>query len=146
MTIASYIQALPEERQVVVEKLHTLIVENLPAGFKPTIGYKMLAYVVPHKLYPDGYHCDTSQPLPFMNLASQKNYIALYHMGIYSDPDLLAWFKEEYAKYSRYKLDMGKSCVRFKRMDDIPYELIAQLCQKMTPQDWITRYEAVIKS
>jgi hypothetical protein len=106
----------------------------------------MIGYVVPHSLYPDGYHCDPKLPLPFMSIASQKNFIALYHMGIYSDPELLEWFKAEYPKYVKTKLDMGKSCIRFKKPETIPYELIAQLSTKMTPQNWIDRYESVVKS
>ena len=109
------------------------------------MGYGMIAYVVPHSMYPDGYHCDPKLPLPFMNLASQKNFIALYHMGIYAKNDLLSWFTEEYNKKCNYKLDMGKSCVRFKKMDDIPYDLIAELVQKMSTKEWISIYENQIK-
>jgi hypothetical protein len=105
----------------------------------------MLGYVVPKTIYPDGYHCDSSLPLPFINLAAQKSYIALYHMGIYTRGDILKWFQTEYPNHAKYKLDMGKSCIRFKRMDDIPYALIGELVKKMTVEDWIAKYEEVIK-
>lgn len=136
-----YINQLPEERKLVVEKLRKIILENLPAGFVETINYGMIGYVVPHSIYPKGYHCDTKQPLPFINIASQKNFIALYHMGIYADKDLYDWFVKEYPKHCKTKLDMGKSCVRFKKMDDIPFNLIAELAKKVGPQDWIKLYE-----
>ena len=103
--------------------------------------YKMLGYVVPHEIYPNGYHCNPKEPLPFINVASQKNYVALYHSGIYADDALKDWFVEEYAKHVPTKLDMGKSCIRFKKMERIPYALVGELCQKMTPSDWITLYE-----
>ena len=109
------------------------------------MSYGMLGFVIPHSVYPDGYHCDPKLPLPFMNLASQKNFIALYHMGMYAKNDLLVWFTEEYDKKCNYKLDMGKSCVRFKKMDDIPYDLIAELVQKMSTKEWISIYENQIK-
>ena len=144
-TVDEYISKLPEERQEVVSKIRLVIQDNLPEGFEECINYKMIGYVVPHSLYPDGYHCDPKLPLPFINVASQKNYVALYHSGIYNSEELLNWFTEEYPKHSKRKLDMGKSCVRFKKMDDIPYELIGELVSKMTPQDWISRYEEVVK-
>lgn len=136
-----YISELPEDRKEVISKLREVILKNIPKGFEERMNYGMLGYVVPHSIYPDGYHCDTSLPLPFMNLASQKNFVAVYHMGIYSDPKLLEWFTNEYPKHSKYKLDMGKSCMRFKRMNDIPYELIGELASKMTTDDWISFYE-----
>ena len=136
-----YISQLTEERKQVVSKIRERILKNLPEGFKEQMGNGMLGYVVPHKLYPNGYHVKPELPLPFINLASQKNFIALYHFGIYADQKLLDWFVKEYPKHCKRKLDMGKSCVRFKNMDDVPYELIAELCTKMTVQDWITIYE-----
>ncbi|MEM9077581.1 MAG: DUF1801 domain-containing protein [Bacteroidota bacterium] len=136
-----YISKLPEERKEAVSRLRSTIKANLPQGFEECISYKMIGYVVPHSLYPDGYHCDPKLPLPFINVASQKNFVALYHSGIYADKALLDWFVAEYPNYVKTKLDMGKSCIRFKRMDAIPYELIAQLCQKMTPEEWINLYE-----
>lgn len=139
--VEEYILELPEERQLIIQKIRETISNNLPDGFVEVIQYKMLGYVVPHKIYPAGYHCDPKQPLPYIHLASQKNYISLYHMGIYADEELLNWFTSEYAKRCKYKLDMGKSCIRFKKMDDIPYELIGELASKMTVGDWISRYE-----
>ena len=140
-----YIAQLPEERQEVVSQIRTVILQNLPKGFEEQMSYGMLGYVVPHTIYPNGYHCDPKLPLPFINLASQKNFIAVYHSDIYADPKLYDWFVSEYARQCKYKLDMGKSCVRFKKMDDIPYKLIAELCTKMTIDDWITLYEKNIK-
>lgn len=140
-----YIAQLPPERKEVIEKLRGIILQNLPNGFEEQLSYGMLGYVVPHSLYPAGYHVQQELPLPFINLASQKNFIALYHSGIYADPALMNWFKNEYPVHCKRKLDMGKSCVRFKSMDDIPYELIAELCTKMTPTEWISLYEKNIK-
>ncbi|MEK9600342.1 MAG: DUF1801 domain-containing protein [Bacteroidota bacterium] len=140
-----YINQLPEERQDSFNKLRNTIIKHLPLGFEERMSYGMIGYVVPKSLYPAGYHCDPKLPLPFVNIASQKNFIALYHMGIYTDPELLQWFQSEYAQQCKYKLDMGKSCVRFKKMDDIPFDLIAELMEKMTPEDWINRYESAFK-
>lgn len=141
----AYIDQLPEERQPVISKLRTIISKNLPQGFEEQMSYGMLGFVVPHSLYPNGYHVDPKLPLPFINLASQKNFIALYHSGIYADPDLQEWFVGEYPKYVKTKLDMGKSCVRFKKIETIPYKLIEELCTKMTVDTWIQIYEKNIK-
>ncbi len=132
---------LPEERVEPFNKLHDVIVKNLPKGFEAAISYGGLGYVVPHTLYPAGYHCKPSEPLPFAAIASQKNSINFYHMGIYSNPKLLKWFLTEYPKHSQQKLDMGKSCVRFKKLDEIPYQLIGELMKRMSVQDWIEIYE-----
>lgn len=144
-TVDEYIQSLPEDRKEAIKKIRTIIQQNLPRGFVECISYGMIGYVVPHSLYPDGYHCNPKLPLPFLNLASQKNYIALYHCGIYADDDLLAWFQKEYAAHSSKKLDMGKSCIRFKKIEDIPYKLIGQLVSKMTVEEWIALYEKNVK-
>ena len=136
-----YLEKLPKERKEVISKLRETVKNNLPRGFEECINYKMLGYVVPHSIYPNGYHCDPKLPLPFINIASQKNFVALYHMGIYANPELLDWFVVEYPKHVSTKLDMGKSCIRFKNINTIPYELIAALCQKMTPQEWVALYE-----
>lgn len=136
--------SLPEDRKPAMEKLRNTIIQNLPKGFQESMGYGMLGWVVPHSMYPKGYHCDPKIPLPFLSIASQKNFIAVYHMGIYSDPDLLNWFTSEYPKYVKTKLDMGKSCIRFKKPDQIPFELIGALVQKMTPADWILKYEEAL--
>ncbi len=140
-----YINQLPEERKEPISRIRKAIKQNIPAGFQETMGYGMIAYVVPHSIYPDGYHCDSKLPLPFINIASQKNFIALYHMGMYAQKELLDWFVGEYPKFCKTKLDMGKSCVRFKKMDDIPYELIGQLVSKVTPKAWIQVYENNLK-
>lgn len=144
-TPKAYIKELAEDRKTVISKLRQTILDNLPEGFKETMNYGMLGYVVPHSVYPDGYHCDPKLPLPFINLASQKNHVAFYHMGIYADAKLLKWFTDEYPKHVTGKLDMGKSCIRFKNMNKIPYELLGELVTKMTVDDWIKRYEAAFK-
>ncbi len=144
-TPEEYIANLPEDRKEAIEKLRKVIHDNLPKGFQEGMGYGMMAYFVPHSTYPDGYHCDPKTPLPFMNLASQKNFIALYHSGIYAKKELHDWFVGEYPKYVKTKLDMGKSCIRFKNVKNIPYELIGELCTKMTVEEWIDIYETAIK-
>ena len=144
-TPAEYVDSLPDERKSVIENIRKTVLDNLPEGFEETMGYGMLGYVVPHSIYPSGYHCDPKTPLPFISVASQKNFIALYHMGIYADESLLNWFVAEYPKHCKTKLDMGKSCIRFKKMNDIPYELLGQLVAKMSVQDWISLYEKNLK-
>ena len=144
-TPKAYIAELPEDRKEPIRKFRKVILDNLPDGFEEQMTYGMLGYVVPHSRYPDGYHCDPKQPLPFINLASQKNYIALYHSGIYSDPKLLDWFTNQWPKQMDTKLDMGKSCIRFKNPTKIPYELMGELVRKMTVDAWIERYEKAIK-
>lgn len=141
-----YISQLPEERKAAITKLRNTILKNIPNGFEETISYGMIGYVVPHTTYPKGYHCDPKLPLPFINLASQKNFIALYNMGIYVNKDVYDWFVTEYPKHCKRKLDMGKSCIRFKYLDDIPYELIGELTSKITVDEWISYYETVIKN
>ncbi|EJF11750.1 DUF1801 domain-containing protein [Pontibacter sp. BAB1700] len=140
-----YLTELPEERQQIMADLRAVILGHIPAGFEEVMSYGMLGYAVPHTLYPAGYHCDPKQPLPFMGIASQKNHIAVYHMGIYADEVLLNWFKEEYPRHSKFKLDMGKSCIRFKKAEHVPLALIGELASKMTPQEWIELYESVLK-
>jgi len=144
-TPQEYVDSLPGERKLAVEKLRKIIILNLPEGFQEEMSYGMLGYVVPHSIYPKGYHCKPNLPLPFMNIASQKNFIALYHMGIYADNKLLEWFVAEYPKHCKAKLDMGKSCIRFKKLDDIPYELIGDLAGKVSVTDWIKTYETSFK-
>lgn len=140
-TPEAYIAELPDDRQKAISELRNVILKNLPKGFSEGMGYGMLGYFVPHSLYPAGYHCDPKLPLPFLSLASQKNYISLYHMGLYDEGDLLDWFKTQWQTVSKKKLDMGKCCIRFKKPEDIPMELIGELCTKITPQDWIGIYE-----
>lgn len=144
-TVEEILNNVPEDRFIAFNKLHQIIVTNLPKGFEPAISYGGLGYVVPHSIYPAGYHCKPVEPLPFAGLASQKNSINFYHMGIYAKPELLEWFVSEYSKQSKAKLDMGKSCIRFKKVDDIPFELIGQLMQKMSVQEWINIYETNYK-
>ncbi|MDX1418321.1 MAG: DUF1801 domain-containing protein [Rubricoccaceae bacterium] len=141
----AYLEALPPERQDAVRRLLDTLRHHLPEGFEETMAYGMPAFVVPHSRYPDGYHCDPEQPLPFVSVANQKGHVGLYHMGIYADPDLLDWFQTEWPNHVPTKLDMGKACIRFKRMDRIPYDLVAQLAERVTPDDWIERYEAAVK-
>ncbi len=141
-----YIAQVPEDRVDAMLKIRTLIKENLPAGFQEQMSYGMIGYVVPHAIYPSGYHCSPDLPLPFLSFASQKNFIGIYHMGIYADPKLMNWFVTQYPMHCKRKLDIGKSCIRFKKMDDIPYELLAQLVQKMTVEQWVNLYESKIKT
>ncbi|OKP79994.1 hypothetical protein A3844_27710 [Paenibacillus helianthi] len=140
-----YISQLPEERREAIMKLRQILKDNLPVGFQETMSYGMITYVVPHQLYPPGYHVNPDQPLPFVSIASQKNFIALYHMGIYMVPGLLAWFKEEYPRHVQTRLDMGKSCVRFKKTNSIPYDLIAQLSSKITVDEYVRMVESEVK-
>lgn len=144
-TVEEILNNLPEDRAEAFNNLHNVIVQNLPQGFEAAISYGGLGYVVPHTVYPAGYHCKPIEPLPFAGLASQKNSINFYHMGIYSDPELLEWFVAEYPKHSKQKLDMGKSCIRFKKFDQIPHKLIGELMQKMTVKQWIDLYESKLK-
>lgn len=140
-TVEEYLNSLPEERQAAMRQLRAVIMANLPDGFIETMGYGMMGYAVPHSLYPAGYHCDPKQPLPFMAMASQKNAISVYHMGIYADPELLNWFVSEFPKHSDRKLDMGKSCMRFKKPEHIPFALIGELVTRMSVNDWVALYE-----
>lgn len=140
-TVDEILSNLPPDRLEPFNQLHQVIIKNLPKGFEPAISYGGLGYVIPHKIYPAGYHCKPSEPLPFAGIASQKGSINFYHMGIYADQKLLDWFVSEYPKHSKQKLDMGKSCVRFKKMDDIPFKLIGQLMKKMSAKQWIELYE-----
>lgn len=144
--VRQILDAVSADRRDAFLRLHSTISKNLPSGFEAALSYGMLGYVVPHKLYPAGYHCKPAEPLPFVSLASQKNSINLYHMGIYLAPELLQWFVTEFPKHSSQKLDMGKSCIRFKKFDDIPYALIGELMQKMTVQQWIHLYESKLKT
>jgi uncharacterized protein YdhG (YjbR/CyaY superfamily) len=140
-TPQEYLDSLPEERKIAIEKLRKIIKLNLPEGFQEEMSYGMLGFVVPHSIYPKGYHCKPNLPLPFINIASQKNFIALYHMGVYANTELLNWFVAEYSIRVKTKIDMGKSCIRFKKMEEIPFELIGELATKTTVSDWISIYE-----
>jgi len=144
--ITQYLLSLPEDRQEALTKLITLAESNLPNGFEAIIQYKMPSFVVPKSIYPAGYHCTPTEPLPFISFASQKNFIAIYHMGLYSLPELYEWFVNEYPKHSKSKLDMGKSCIRFKKTHEIPFELLGELFTKMSPNQWIELYESKLKA
>ena len=143
-TPEEYLESIPDERKSAMNQLRQTILDNLPEGFHEQITYGMIGYVVPHSIYPNGYHCDPKLPLPFVSIASQKNFIAIYHMGIYASPKLLKWFTDEFPNHSKRKLDMGKSCIRFKNIGEIPYDLIAKLMSKMTVQDWISIYDLAL--
>jgi hypothetical protein len=143
--IEEYLANISEERIVPFMKLKQIIEDNLPTGFEECLNYGMPSYVVPHTIYADGYHCDPKLPLPFISIANQKGFIALYHMGLYANQELYDWFVTEYPNHSKYKLDMGKSCIRFKKVDHIPFDLIAELMGKMTVGDWVSIYEKEIK-
>lgn len=140
-TVEQYINELPEDRKSIISEIKKAIKENLPKGFEEGMNYGMIGFYVPHSIYPNGYHCDPKLPLPFINIASQKNHIAIYHMGLYSSEKNLKWFEDEWKKHSTKKLDMGKSCIRFKKAEDVPIKLIAELSKKMTVQEWIDNYE-----
>lgn len=141
-----YLVRIPEERRAAMNTLRNTILANLPEGFEENLENGMISYVVPHSIYPDGYHCDPKTPLPFLALASQKNFIALYHMGLYADPSLLQWFTEAWPKHAKGRLDMGKSCIRFKKPEQIPFALIGELCASMTVHHWIAVYEDRLKN
>jgi hypothetical protein len=146
LTPQEYFDSLPEDRKEGMNKLRKVILDNLPDGFSEEMSYGMIGYVVPHSLYPAGYHCNPKLPLPFMGLASQKNFIAFYNMGLYADEKLMSWFLEEYPKHTSAKRDMGKSCLRFKKIEQIPFDLIGQLVKKISVQDWVEIYERNFKN
>lgn len=140
-----YFEALPEVRREAMNHLRMTLQKHLPKGFEETMSYGMVGYCVPHETYPAGYHCDPKQPLPFISIASQKNFVAIYHMGLYADSALMEWFLSEYPRHSKTKPDMGKSCIRFKKPELIPFDLIGQLAEKMNPKEWISLYESAFK-
>jgi uncharacterized protein YdhG (YjbR/CyaY superfamily) len=143
--VDAYVQKIAADRKKACEKLRSVIRQSIPQGFEEVINYGMPSYVVPHSLYPDGYHCDPKLPLPFVSFASQKNFIAVYHMGIYANEDLMNWFVGEYPNHCSRKLDMGKSCIRFKKIDEIPYDLIGELMRRISVENWISLYEESVK-
>jgi len=145
ITVEQYVNEIPNDRRDAFHQLRNSIAKNASPELFECISYGMIGFVIPHSVYPDGYHCNPKLPLPFIALASQKNFIAFYHMGMYADETLLNWFTTEFPKHSKAKLDMGKSCVRFKKMDDIPFELIGKLVKKMTAKQWIATYEKLYK-
>ena len=135
-----FLDTIAEDKKEMIIQLRKTVLQNLPGGYEESISNNMLHYVVPYSIYPDGYHCKPKQPLPFMSIAAQKNFVALYHMGIYADADLLNWFQNSYTRMVSTKLDMGKSCIRFKKLEQIPMNLIAELCTKITPEQWVSIY------
>lgn len=137
----AYIEQVDEKWRDSFAKLADVVATNIPDGFEQTMTYDMISYVVPLSSYPKGYHVTPNTPLPFISLAAQKRHIAVYHMGIYADNALLSWFQEEYVKRVPTKLNMGKSCIRFTSTKNIPYDLIGELVSKMTPAQWVNRYE-----
>jgi hypothetical protein len=144
-TVDEYINAAPDDRKEALQKLRNVILDNLPEGFQECISYGMIGYVIPHSIYPKGYHCSPELPLPFLSFASQKNSINIYHMGMYANPELYNWFVSEYPKHSSQKLDIGKSCLRIKKPENIPFELIGELVKKISTSDWITLYESAFR-
>jgi hypothetical protein len=124
-----------------VAKAVALFQKNLPKGFELTRQYNMDTFVVPLKTYKEGYHCTPDTPLPFVSIAATKNHLSIYHMGIYAMPDLLSWFQKAHAKASPKKLNMGKSCIKYAKVEDIPWDLIKELAQKINVQEWIAVYE-----
>jgi hypothetical protein len=138
--VDEYLASLPQDRRLVISEVRKVILSNLPEGYAECIQYGMIAYVVPHSLYPAGYHCDPSKPLQYAALASQKNHMALYFMTVYGDPTTEQWFRKAYAAAGK-KLDMGKSCVRFKRLDDLPLEVIGQVIARVPVKAYIDRVE-----
>jgi hypothetical protein len=139
-TVKQYLAELPADRREAISAVRDVILSNLPRGYEEGMAYGMIGYHVPHSVYPPGYHCNPEQPLPFASLASQKNHMALYLMCIYSDPELEAWFRQAWAKSGK-KLDMGKSCIRFKKLDDVPLKVIGQAIKKVPAKKFIEHYE-----
>jgi uncharacterized protein YdhG (YjbR/CyaY superfamily) len=144
-TIEQYLFELPEDRKLPMSTLRNIIKNNIPNGFEEVMSYGMIGYVVPHSIYPNGYHCNPKLPLPYINIGSQKNFIVLHHLGIYESTEILDWFVSEYPKYVKHKLDMGKGCIRFKKINEIPYKLIEELIKKISLEKYISQYEANIK-
>ena len=148
-TVAAYLKSLPEERRQAVAAVRKEILANLDGGYEEGMQYGMIGYYVPHRLYPAGYHADSKQPLPFAALASQKNHLALYLMALYSgeggEAPEARWFREAWAKAGK-KLDMGKSCVRFKRVEDVPLEVIGEAIRRIPARLYVERYEKVLAS
>lgn len=141
-SVEDYLSKVQDAHKNAVNDLLSIVRTNIPAGFEECISYNMIGFVVPHFIYPAGYHCSPKLPLPFINIASQKNFVAFYHMGIYASKPTYDWFMAEYDKLELKKLDAGKSCFRFKKYEDIPFDLIGKLVAKFSVQDWIQLYEA----
>jgi Domain of unknown function (DU1801) len=142
-TVAKYLASLPADRRAALQAVRKVIQANLGKGFKEGMQYGMIGYCVPHSIYPAGYHCDPKQPLPFASLASQKNHISFSLMSVYLDSAEERWFKTAWQKTGK-KLDMGRACVRFKRLEDVPLEVVGEAFARTSAQGYIERYEAVL--
>ncbi len=140
------IETLSEDRQAAIEKLRTSIAKYIDPAYEERAKEGTVNYIVPHSMFPPGYHCDPTKPLGYMSIVSQKNVISIHHMGLYGSQKLMDWFLAEYPKHTKAKLDMGKACIRFKKMDDIPYDLIGQLAGKLTAQQWVDIYVAALRT
>lgn len=144
ISVDQYIENVAEDKKAAFIQLRKTILYNLPEGFEEVLSYGMPGYVVPHSVYPAGYHCNPELPLPFASIAAQKNFIAIYHMGLYGDPELMEWFKNQHALRAKKKLDMGKSCIRYKKSEDLPFDLIAELFTKITVRQYIDHTKKVL--
>lgn len=139
-TVAEYLDSLPEDRRSVIEAVRKVILANLDKDFEEGMTYGMIGYYVPHRIYPAGYHCDPKQPVPYINLASQKNHLALYIMGLYIDAEHAKWFVEAWEKTGK-KLDKGKACIRFKKLEDLALDVIAQTVKRTPAKKYLAQYE-----
>jgi hypothetical protein len=144
-TVEQYLAELPKDRREAIQAVREVILRNLPKGYEEGMQYGMIGYYVPHSLYPPGYHCDPKQPLPYAHLASQKNYMSIYLMCVYAGGEQQAWFREEWQKTGK-KLDMGKSCVRFRKLEDLPLPLIGKAIKRASVKKFITFYEDIIQT
>jgi hypothetical protein len=141
-TVKDYLKELPADRREAINAVRGVILANLPKGYEECMSYGMIGYVVPHSIYPKGYQCNPKVPLPFVNLASQKNHMAFYLMCCYGDAKLKAWFEKAW-KATGKKFDMGGGCVRFKTLEDVPLEVIGELVAKLPVDVYIRRIEKV---
>jgi hypothetical protein len=142
-TVKEYLAELPDDRRKALEAVRKVVRKNLDKAYVEGMQYGMVGYYVPHKVYPPGYHCDPKQPLPFAGMASQKNHMSLYLFCVYNNPELLAWFQKAVAKSGK-KLDMGKSCIRFKKLEDLPLEVIGEAVRRVPVKDFVAHYEKAI--
>lgn len=145
-SVKEYIDTLPVDRKKVVSEIRKVINKNIPKGFRESVASNMIMWSVPHTAYPPGYHCDPSKPLMLMCLSATKGGISLHHMGLYGSGPLLNWFQGEWPKHSARKIDMGKACVRFKKLEDVPLDLIGELVTKLSPQKWVEVYERALNN
>jgi hypothetical protein len=142
-TVDEYLQALPEDRRRTISAVRSVILANLPDGYEEQINYGMIGYVVPHSLYTAGYHCDPTKPLALAQLGSQKNHMALYLMTVYGDPATEQWFRKAWTAAGK-KLDMGKACVRFKKLEDVPLDVVGEVIARVPVQAYISRIEKTL--